>query len=122
MYCDVDMLVVDVLDERVASSEYRYSAGNAMGIVVVGDREGVGCCATACLFATQPKLSYELMSNILELNCWVIGDEPLSIFPVKIASSETVGYMRKAILPEMENSCSDLVAKSLVLWKVSCPI
>jgi hypothetical protein len=42
------------------------------------------------------------MSNILELNCWVIGDEPHSVFPVKIASSETVGYMRKAILPEME--------------------
>jgi hypothetical protein len=71
------------------------------------------------------QLSHELhivMSNILELNCWVIGDEPLSVFPVKIASSETVGYMRAAILPEMENSCSDIVAKSLVLWKVSCPI
>jgi len=26
---------VDALDERVASSEYRYSAGNAMGIVAV---------------------------------------------------------------------------------------
>jgi hypothetical protein len=47
VYCDVDMLIVDVLDERVASSEYRYSAGNAMGIVVVVDREEVKCCATA---------------------------------------------------------------------------
>jgi hypothetical protein len=62
------------------------------------------------------------MSNLLELNCWVIGDEPHSVFPAKIASSETVGTLRKAILPEMENSGSDLVAKSLVLWKVSCPI
>jgi hypothetical protein len=43
------------------------------------------------------------MSNILELNCWVIGDEPHSIFPVKIASSEMVGYMRKAILPRAEH-------------------
>ena len=59
------------------------------------------------------------MSNILELNCWVIGDEPHNVFPVKIASSETVGYMREAILPKMENSCSDFVAKSLMLWKVS---
>jgi hypothetical protein len=48
VFCDVDMLVVDVLDERVALSEYRYSAGNAMGIVVVKvDREEVECCATA---------------------------------------------------------------------------
>ena len=47
MYCDIDMLVVDVLDERVASSEYRYSAGNAMGIMVVVDREQAKCCATA---------------------------------------------------------------------------
>jgi hypothetical protein len=62
------------------------------------------------------------MSNILELNCWVIGDEPLSVFPVKIASSETVGTLKKAIKDEMENSCGDLVAKSLMLWKVNCPI
>ena len=59
------------------------------------------------------------MSNLLELNCWVIGDELHSVFPVKIASSETVGTLREAILPKMENSCKDLVAKSLVLWKVS---
>jgi hypothetical protein len=62
------------------------------------------------------------MSNILELNCWVIGDEPHSIFPVEVANTKTVGYMKKAILPEMEKSCDDLVAKSLMLWKVSSPI
>jgi hypothetical protein len=32
VFCDADVLVIDVLDKRVASSEYRYSAGNAMGI------------------------------------------------------------------------------------------
>ena len=58
------------------------------------------------------------MSNILELNCWVLGDDPRSVFPVEVAISKT-GYMRKAILPEMEKSCDDLVAKSLTLWKVS---
>jgi hypothetical protein len=49
VFCDVDVLVIDVLDKQVASSEYRYSAGNAMGIVVVVvvvDREEVECCAT----------------------------------------------------------------------------
>jgi hypothetical protein len=72
--------------------------------------------------ARSATYSYELMSNILELNCWVLGDDPHCVFPVKIASSEMVGYLRKAIMPEMENSSDDLVAKSLVLWKVSCPI
>ena len=50
MYCDVDVLVVEMLDERLASSECRCSAGNAMGIVavvVVVDREEVECCAAA---------------------------------------------------------------------------
>ena len=77
------------------------------------------------IFATHLQLSHEVhiaMSNILELNCWVLGDDPRSVFPVEVASSKTVGYMREAILPKMENSCSDLVAKSLVLWKVSCLI
>jgi hypothetical protein len=62
-----------LLDERVASSkssEYRYSAGNAMGIVVVVvvDREEVECCATARSdIRNPPRTTY--MSNILELNC-----------------------------------------------------
>jgi hypothetical protein len=73
VYCDVDMLIVDVLDERVASSEYRYSAGNAMGIVVVVDREQVECCATA----SYGYLSHELhIVKYTRAQCWVIGDEP----------------------------------------------
>ena len=55
MYYDVDVVVVDVLGERVALSEYRYSAGNAMGIVVVVDQEEAKCCATA---RTQPRITY----------------------------------------------------------------
>jgi len=73
------------------------------------------------------QLSHELhiaMSNILEFNCWVLGVDSCSVFPVEIASSKTVGYMRdsEAILPKMESSCDALVAKSLMLWKVSRPI
>jgi hypothetical protein len=59
VFCNVDMLVVNMLDERVASSEYRYSAGNAMGIVVVKvDREEVECCATARSPTTQSRTTY----------------------------------------------------------------
>jgi hypothetical protein len=59
------------------------------------------------------------MSNILELNCWVLGDDPRHVFPVKIATSETIGYLKKAIKDEIKHSFDDLDAKSLDLWKVS---
>jgi hypothetical protein len=55
VYCDVDMLVVEMLDERLASSECRCSAGNVMGIVAVVDREEVECCATARSAATTTR-------------------------------------------------------------------
>jgi hypothetical protein len=58
------------------------------------------------------------MSNILELNCWVLGDAPRRVFPVKIASSETVGYLKKAIKGEKKNVFNDADADSLNLWKV----
>jgi len=59
------------------------------------------------------------MSNILELNCWVIGDDPRHVIPIKIASSETVGTLKKAIKDEIKHSFADFDAKSLDLWKVS---
>jgi len=59
------------------------------------------------------------MSNILEINCWVLGDDPSSVFPVEVASSKTVGTLKKAIKDEMEHSFDDLDAKSLYLWNVS---
>jgi hypothetical protein len=77
------------------------------------------------IFAIHLQLSHELhiaMSNILELNCWVLGDDARSVFPVEVANSKTVGTLKKAIKDEMEHSFDNLDAKSLVLWKVSCPI
>jgi hypothetical protein len=59
------------------------------------------------------------MSNILEFNCWVLGDEPLRVFSVKVPSSETVGTLRKAIKDEKKPAFNDVVADSLILWKVS---
>jgi len=85
VYCDVDVLIVEMLDERLASSESRCSAGNAMGmgivaVVVVVDREEVECCAAARSHILSHAELHIVMSNILELNCWVIGDEPHSEF------------------------------------------
>jgi hypothetical protein len=46
------------------------------------------------------------MSNILEINCWVLGDDLNGVFPVEVASSKTVGTLKKAIKEEtrMEHS------------------
>jgi hypothetical protein len=59
------------------------------------------------------------MSNILELNCWILGDDPRRVFPVEVESSKTVGTLKKAIKDEVKHSFGDLYAKSLDLWKVS---
>jgi hypothetical protein len=81
-------------------------------IVVVVDRDQVQCCALT-------HNSTFVMSNILELNCWVLGDATRRVFPVKIASSETVGYLKKVIKDEKKPVFDDITADSLDLWKVS---
>jgi hypothetical protein len=59
------------------------------------------------------------MSNILELNWWVHGDTPRRVFPVKIASSERVSYLKKAIKDYKKNIFNGADADSLNLWKAS---
>lgn len=59
------------------------------------------------------------MSDMLNLNCWVLGDDPQRVFPVKIASSETVGGLKDAIKDKMKPEFDHAAANSLILWKVS---
>ena len=56
------------------------------------------------------------MSDMLDLYCWALGDDPLLAFPIKIAKSETVGGLKDAIKDKM---MSDAAAHTLYLWKVS---
>ena len=56
------------------------------------------------------------MSDILNLNFWVIGNDPRRVFPITIAKSETVGGLMDAIKDKM---MSDTAAHTLYLWKVS---
>jgi hypothetical protein len=60
------------------------------------------------------------MSDMLNLNCWVLGDDPQRVFSVKIAKSETVGGLKKAIKKEKEPEFDDYAADRLDLWKVRC--
>jgi len=62
------------------------------------------------------------MSDMLNLNCWVLGDDPQRVFSVKIAKSETVDALKKAIMedPSNEGDFDGIGAKYLDLWKVRC--
>jgi hypothetical protein len=59
---------------------------------------------------------------ILELNCFIQGNDPSHIFPVKIARTESVGTLKKAIKEEKKPELDHVTASSLKLWKVSIPV
>ena len=58
----------------------------------------------------------------LELNCLVLGDDPSHVFPVKIADSESIGSLKKAIREEKKHAFQDVDADSLKLFRVSFPV
>src|SRR5262245_27583934 len=58
----------------------------------------------------------------LELNCLVLGDDPSHVFLVKIADSESIGSLKKAIREEKKHAFQDVDADSLKLFRVSFPV
>jgi Crinkler effector protein N-terminal domain len=62
------------------------------------------------------------MSGLLELNYWIVGDEPhaRSVFPLKIAITESAGALKALIISENEDLHN--TARYLTIWKVSIPI
>ena len=62
------------------------------------------------------------MSVVLELNILVLGDDHRHVFPVKIASTESVGTLKKAIKDEKKHSFEHVDADSLDIFKVSIPV
>ncbi|TDL19517.1 hypothetical protein BD410DRAFT_752188 [Rickenella mellea] len=57
----------------------------------------------------------------MRLNCWVYGDDRLSIFPVGISQDLTVGHVRDAIKLERAALFNDMDACDIVLFKNSIP-
>jgi hypothetical protein len=60
--------------------------------------------------------------RLLVLGCLVLGDDPSRIFSIKIAATETVSALRKAIKDEKKPALDHVPADTLVLWKVSIPV
>jgi hypothetical protein len=58
------------------------------------------------------------MSLQLELNCLVLGADISSIFPVKIANTESVGTFKELIKDKKRPAFDHVPADTLKLWKV----
>jgi hypothetical protein len=67
-------------------------------------------------------LSDSMSNEILELFCHILGDPQERIFPVKIASTESVGGLKKAIKAEKSPEFDAFAADALDLYQVSIPI
>ena len=57
--------------------------------------------------------------QVTRLNCLVLGEPCNRIFPVEIASTKTVGDLKKAIKVEKQPALNHVPADTFILWKVS---
>jgi hypothetical protein len=67
---------------------------------------------------SEPRLNH----RNFELYCFVFDDDPRQVFPVKIAITESVGTLMKAIKEKKKPSLHHVDADALTLWKVSIPV
>jgi hypothetical protein len=86
----------------------------------VSDNRAIVRCLSLTAIHSGPPPSLPSVP-ILELNCFVHGDDPHHVFPIKIARTDTVGTLKEAIKDKNPESFHDVDARSLHLWKVSIP-
>ena len=55
-----------------------------------------------------------IMTTTIELNCWIIGDDPGRIFPVRIERTESVDVLKKAIKEEMKPALDNVLVLILI--------
>ena len=77
--------------------------------------------APAQISSTSQTIPQMSDSDILTINCWVLGDEYDCVFPVKIPRNESVAALRVAIKAEDPTTMKDIAAKNLILYRVSIP-
>ena len=69
---------------------------------------------------TRPS-PYSEAQEVLELNCFVLGDSANNTFPVKIARTESVGTLKESIKTKKSPVFDHIPADQLDLWKVFIP-
>jgi hypothetical protein len=58
------------------------------------------------------------MSDMLSLQCWVLGDDPQRVFPAEISKTKTVGSLKDVIKDKKKPQFDSIAADVLDLWKV----
>ena len=59
------------------------------------------------------------MPRILELNCWVFGDDPNQVFFVEIEDTRRIMALKESIKDKLKPALDHISADSLTLWKVT---
>jgi Crinkler effector protein N-terminal domain len=72
-----------------------------------------------CLYLTSKVKTIMSNPNLLKKFCWVLGDGPQNVFPVKIASDEDVGTLKKFIKNEKQPTFDHIPTDTLVLYKTT---
>jgi hypothetical protein len=73
------------------------------------------CCALLTVNLAAPSQT----QFVLELNCWVRGDDWDHVFPIKIAQTESVGALKELIKEKKQHTFQHMDANTLKLWQVS---
>ena len=61
-------------------------------------------------------------TQLLSLNCFVLGDDLKKVFTVKIDKTENVSILKKLIKEEKASRLEHVDASDLDLWNVSIPM
>ena len=61
-------------------------------------------------------------TQLLSLNCFVLGDDLKKVFTVKIPKTENVSILKKLIKEEKAPHLNHVAASDLELWNVSIPM
>jgi len=88
---------------------------------LVSGSYGIFLCPSPTVIHSVPPPSLPSVP-ILELNCFVQGDDASQVFSVEIANNKLISALRDAIKDKNPTSFHNVDARSLHLWNVSIPV
>jgi hypothetical protein len=119
-FYDIDASSLTLWKVSIADEELDSKVDDIQGLV--GGTKLRDLAQLSQVFSDPPKpghLHIIVQRSVIVLNCWVLGDDSSRVFPVKIATTESVGTLKKLIKEEKERGfLRDVDASDLGLWKV----
>jgi hypothetical protein len=121
----VEHLVSENENHRCASTGYKGKIaflGRGRAPILL-KRDVISAPFVLCFVPITPAttiLAANHMSDMLNINCWVLGDDPQRVFSVEIAKTKMVDSLKKAIKNEKKHAFDGIDADLFDLWKVCC--